>query len=913
MSSTTRNRIDEVFDILRSPTDSIMGQHGVSTAKTAKGWLNLSTCPWCGHGPENYQCGVMETPGDRGYIHAVRCMHPHDSASGDASPNYADFLVALGALSQEDVDLVQAFRAPKPLTSHKVSIVSTNSTFKPVVLTPGELAVMNDENNSKARKRLRDHAGASQYLQGTRGFTTRTVDRFKLGLSESYEKDGVQVHALALAAPLIGFDGRFYRKYVNYAIPGVTVDNREKPQRAWSPGAARPYYNADARGKSILFVCDGLKDLWALSQLLEGTDLNASIALVSSTNGGQGVPDEWKNPDFWFKWDKVFLGHDNDKADLLTGRRAGEEHAKALAKLAGREMLRAYPLGVKDWNDWTLAGATVADFRSALEDAEPIQLDSAIKNPSDDDGVSKGEYSYDPVRIVGAFNKGFFYEAVRTIVRDMDLETGEMVERADTRIIRSDRTTHRVKTMPAPKGTAEHNLILRLYPDGTLVTGYPEPNPNLTWSWDSIQRWLNNKDQTPPLRELLERIERHLRGSVWLPHSDDYSILACTVVVSYVQQVFEAVPLILLNGSAGTGKSELGMALKNMGANSKSVLGVVTAATLARHIDATRGLVVIDDLEDIATGKDSAFGDIVQTLKLSYKKETAKKTVTEMKNGKATQREFNFFGVKVMSNTRGADEILGTRMFIIRTRQMPQGMRLQRDLCLPPTELDALRNHLHCWAFSNVEKVNDAYQLIAPNRTNRSDEISAPLQVIAALSKSEALRTSLEKALQRQLKVKKNPDSPEELLKEALENIIRRSVEQSGEIPTWITVMQVMLELRTLVDENFGKEFTTSLASIEKPEWVGANLRRGFIEEGEEFAKRTNMYGKSLRAYQFTDTFLSATLSKMFSDKPEMPAHLPQSTDFKAFCSGCGSCPYRNKCDMQAERERSDAKKSKNN
>lgn len=916
MNTKTPTRVDEVFDLLRSSAEAVLAQYGVSTSKSSKGWLNVSTCPWCQHGPDNYQCGVLESPGDRGYIHAVRCMHPHDSPSGEASPHYADFLVALGALSQDDVDLIHAARAPKPLkncTVLTVKIVNTNSTVKPVALPRGELTVMNEENNAKTRRRLRDHVEATQYLQETRGLTPRTVERFKLGLSGPYEKDGVLVHSQALAAPLSGFDGRFYRKYVNYAIPGVTVDKREKPQRAWSPGAARAYYNGDARGKPILFVCDGLKDVWALSQLLEGSDLDTDIAFVSSTNGGQGVPDEWKNPDFWLQWDKVFLGHDNDREDPLTGRRAGDEHAKALAKLAERETLRAYPIGVKDWNDWTLAGATQADFRRVLEEAEPIQLFEDIKNPTEDDGVSKGEYSYDPVAIVGAFNKGFLYEAVRTIVRDIDPETGELVERAETRVIRSDRTTHRVRTMPAPKGTLEQNLIRRLYPDGTLVTGYPEPNPNLTWSWDSIQSWLNHKDKASPLGELVVRIENHLRGSVWLPNSDDYSILTCAVVVSYVQQVFDAVPILLLTGPAGTGKSELGMAMKNMGANSKNVLGVVTAATLARFIDATRGLVVIDDLEDIATGKDSAFGDIVQTLKLSYKKSTAYKLVTEIKNGKATQRQFNFFGVKVISNTRGTDEILGTRMFIVRTRQMPRGVQIQKGLCLSAEELDALRNNLHCWAFSEVGTVNESYQAIFPNKTSRQEEISAPLRVIAALSGSEALRASLEKALERHAKTKKDPDSPDELLKEALENIVRRSVEQAGQVPTWITVMQVMLELRTLADENYGKEFTTSLASIEKPEWVGAKLRDGFIEEGDAYSKRTNMYGKSLRAYQFTDTFLVATLSKLFPDAPEMPMHLPQSDNFKAFCRGCSACPYRNKCDMQAEREKSDLKKSKNN
>lgn len=911
--STTKTRTDEVYEIIRGPAEGLFTKYGITLSKAnSKGWRNMSTCPWCKHGPDNYQCGIQETPSDKGYMHAVKCMHPHDSPSGESSPHYADFLLAMGALSQEDVDIVKGSRKGVSTGSTVRTVSAVQNTVKKVLVSgPAEpLGVMNEDNNARGRRRLLENATAIQYLQDVRGFSESTITRFKLGLSEPYEKDGQQVHAYALAAPLIGFDGRFYKKYVNYALPGVTIDNREKKQRAWSPGPARAYYNADARKKTFLFVCDGLKDVWALSQLIKSSpELDASVALVSSTNGGQGIPEEWKHPDFWSGWDKVFLGHDNDKADPLTGRRAGDEHARALAELACRETLRVYPTGVKDWNDWTLEGNDAAAFRKLLEGAEPIPEEADLKPKSKDDG-SKGRFTADPISIVGAFNGGHMYEAIRTLVRDLDPDTGEMNERYDTMVIRSDRTTHRVRTMQAPKGTAEHNLVKRLYPDGTMVSGYPEPNPNLTWSWDSIEKWLEKKDRTPHLKEIVERIENHLRGSVWLPYFDDYSILACAVVASYVQQVFDAVPLVLVTGAAGTGKSELGLAMKSMGANSKNVLGVVTAATLARFIDSTRGLVVIDDLEDIAGAKDSTFGDLVQTLKLSYKKATAQKMVTEMKNGKAFQRQFNFFGIKVISNTRGVDSILGTRMLTIQTRLMPKGMSIQRDLVLSPEQLDELRNQLHCWAFSNVTAVNETYQAIFPNKTGRQEEISAPLRVIASLSGSATLTASLEKALERQERVKRDPDSPEDLLKEALQNIVRASIDKHGEIQTWVTVTQAIMEMSTLVDLNHGKEFTTSLATIEKPEWVGRQLRQTYAEDPNMLNARTNMYGKGLRAYQLSSEFLNATLKQIFSDSPDLDKGLPRSDDFKSFCKGCGNCPYQNKCDMQAERLKSEGKKS---
>lgn len=890
-------QLDQVYDLIRAPAEDVFKPYGIKLKKNNK-WLNLSWCPWCNHGKEhgdNYQCGITEAQGERGLIHSVSCMHPHHSPTGEANPHYADFLAALGAITQAEADQVKGSGAAR--AGLRVATVAKQ------VQAAGELGRMNEENNAKSRRRLRDNAAAVAYLMETRGYSEKTIERFKLGLSEPYKKDGATVHANALAAPLLGVDGCFYKKYVNYAIPGVTEDNRPKKQKAWSPGEARAYYNGDARTKRWLFVCDGLKDLWALHQLLEGSELLEHLALVSSTNGGGGIPAEWKEPAYWERFEHVFAGHDNDKADALTGKRAGDEHAKAIARVAERDVRRVAPNGVKDWNDWMLAGHTAEEFKRLLEEAEVINI---IEKVEDDDGESLGRFAADPVSIVGEYHNGYLYEAVRTLVRERSEATGEVVEHYNTIVIRSDRTQHRAQVMPAPKGTPDHSRVWRLVPDGTLLSRVPEPNPNLTWSWPAIRGWLEKKDRHASLKDLLKTVQNHLRGSVWLPFEHDFAILACAIVASYVQEVFDAVPLLLVTGPAGSGKSELGEAMRSMGANSRNVLARVSAATLARYIDSTRGLVVIDDLEQIAAAansKDAQFDDLVQTLKLSYKKSTAMKMVTEFKNGQAYQREFNFFGIKVINNTRGSDAILGSRMLTIQTRHMPSHVKVDKNLKVAPEVLTELRNQLHTWAFNNVKAVADTYQAIFPNKTGRQDEIEAPLRVIAALSGDETLAEALEKALSKQKNVSNDPYSPEEVLREALETIVRRSLELDGVIPTWVTVTQVMMEMSSLVDVNYGKEFTTSLASIEKPEWVGRTLLQRFADPNAK-QQRTTMYGKTLRAYRLGEDFLSAAIARVREDAPSMVEVEPARTeDFKAFCKACATCPYRMHCEIQKSKE----------
>jgi hypothetical protein len=42
-----------------------------------------------------------------------------------------------------------------------------------------------------------------------------------------------------------------------------------------------------------------------------------------------------------------------------------------------------------------------------------------------------------------------------------------------------------------------------------------------------------------------------------------------------------------------------------------------------------------------------------------------------------TTKTLNFFGVKVLTNTSGVDNILGSRMFRIQTRKIPDALRAE--------------------------------------------------------------------------------------------------------------------------------------------------------------------------------------------------------------------------------------------
>lgn len=886
-------RQQQVMELMGEDATRLLSRHGIEVkGPNAKGFLNLSACPWCKHGEarhDNYQCGVAQTKGQRGYLHSFKCFHPHDGPTGEDAPHYADILAQMGELTLDEAAWVKNLK-----TSSGATKLANQDKKSPTA--PGQL---NGEHSNRLSTKLKADLAAMSYLQTTRGYSIATIERFRLGLNDYVSKDtGEVVYTKALCAPLMGSDGQFYSKYVNYAMPGITVDNRDKQQRAWSSGPARTYYSGSRQNKTELFVCDGLKDVWALYQALEGTDRGKKMLIISSTNGGQGHPDEWKQPEFWDKWEAVYLGHDNDRPDEKTGRKAGDMHAVALAKLAHRQMSRVSPPGVKDWNDFFLAGNTAANFEQLLTGGEVVDL-RLMEKQSDNSEI--GRHAANPISIAGSFHDNHLFEVAQTLVRDIDAEAGHVVERYETVVIRSDNTMHRARRMPAPKGTADAQMTWRLQPDGALLDGPPKHNPFTTWQWSSIQDYLEKKSSSPELKSLIARVKQHLKASTWLPFEDDYTLLACTAVVTYVQAIFDAVPLILVTGAAGSGKTQLGIAMSEVSANSPGPVGQISPASIARLIDQARGFVVLDDLESVGRkNSDGQFDELIQTLKLSYNKQSATKYWTNMKTGKL--EKLNFFGVKLINNTRGVDAILGSRMLKILTKKLPDGQHVSSDGRLMHKEYVQLRNDLHTWAFVHAKNVFSMYSTIYPNRTGRSDEISAPLRVISALAGDVPLAESLERALKRQDKLDIEPENPEQVLREALERIIRRSLLDLGVVQTVVSITQTMMEMALLVDHGYGKDFTTEMAEIEKPEWVGRHLRQNYTDPTSEQI-RTQMFGKFLRSYKLQPDFVDKVVAQAKEEMSAQGKGIQMSVDPKAFCAGCEACPYRNRCDMQQKRE----------
>lgn len=853
------------FERMRAPADEVMASRGIRTRKTKRGstvWFNLERCPACGH--KGYQCGVSESIGRNGrLVHGVHCFHPKDNPWNQENIHYADFLAHLGVIGADDADAVKNFeRYDKP---------NARSLF-------------NIDTATKYRKRLLKNPDALAYLHG-RGLSDETIERFFLGLSAEWtNKASGEKRSNALLCPMRGMDGRLQGRNIYYNVPGVSVNPVN--DNGWMKGEVSTFYADVVADQKALFICEGVKDVWRHWQELATHGRTTDFLLISSTHG-TGFPEEWKQTDYWQRWDVVYCGQDNDDA--------GHDMARRVALLAGRDVRRVLvpsKLG-KDWTDFWKNGGTIQWFHELLDNAAVMSQDVTQDAPT-------GRVSFDPIDINGAYHNGFLYYPVQTLVRETEKRidhTGkvveEVVESLETVVIRSDRTVHTAVSSRPRKGAGKHQVVWRLT-DGTLIEAPPRPNTYGTWSWGAIDDYLNNRNKTRPLGAMLRDVYKHLRANVWLPYPEDYAVLALTVPVTYAQAAFEAVPLFIVNGPAGSGKSQLGIAMSQACANG-SVIGQTSAASIARYIDETRGFVVLDDLESLGTkgngGKEAnSFSELAQALKPSYNKSTGIKLWTDVKTMKT--EKLNFFGVKFINNTQGVDDILGSRMLHIQTRTMPPEARAEfhERQGLTAAKLRALRDELHTWAFENIGEVIRVYAELVPGKSDRAEEITAPLKVIAALAGDPELEADFKTAIAMQRRKVIRPEDPVEVLWEALRNLVIQGY-------SWIMPNHLINEMKTMMPKVYDQQSTTQIPEWHQASWIGRQLRIFDLIDPNTPGKRYRVRGGHLRAFPIHPRVLKEVREWAVEQDVEIKA--TGSAAPESFCQNCATCAYCGSgCDM---------------
>jgi hypothetical protein len=729
----------------------------------------------------------------------------------------------------------------------------------------------------KFKALLSKNQEAIDYLTN-RGLSSETIDYFNLGLSQIYKDKKDVEHKDSLVFPLINQFGKLFKPYAYYNVPGVSLN--PATDNGWCASSPRLSYNTQVTEKhQYMVVVEGFKDLWILHQHLQGTDLSEKVVITTSTHGSNVPVEVQSDPTIFNGIKSIFLAFDGDEA--------GNGICEVWKPFVGQRGYRVKPFEAKkkgdpkDWTDYFQAGKTVEDFVQLLKTAEHLQAVNLDVTPTNLSDYKPGQtYAYNPIDISGAYVNGHLYYTVIAHETGIDPETQIMAHARVIKVIRSDGEILDYRALPMLRRPGAMETPIYAMSDGTVISDIPKVAPKSSWHWDNIQTWLKGEATIRPLGDIVKNIILFLKGQIWLPNDDDYVILGLTVIVTYVQTVFQAVGYLLATGQAGTGKSQLGEVMVQLCANG-TLVGDTSAATITRTLDQTRGFLVLDDIEKLTKtlkGGTSSVDDLLQILKVSYKKSTATRAVTDTKN--MTVKMLDFYGVKFMTNTTGIEDILGTRTFILHTQKAKNGFKpLDYDL----DETESIRHELHAWAMNNISLVEDAYRDYPT--TNRSLEISAPLRAIADICEEPEYHLAIDRVLERREMDERCNDSPESLLKESVLRLASQGY-------TSLFIEHVIMEMSLLVPSNFGKEYTTDIPWWQKLDEVRQRLTSmGYIPRSTEVRKRP--YGRIglMREYPVT----SIVFDDMDKRYPKAMDKMVTTYEGREFCrrhETCEHCPY---------------------
>ena len=109
---------------------------------------------------------------------------------------------------------------------------------------------------------------------------------------------------------------------------------------------------------------------------------------------------------------------------------------------------------------------------------------------------------------------------------------------------------------------------------------------------------------------------------------------------------------------------------------------------------------------------------------------------------------------------------------------------------------------------------------------------------------------------------------------------------------------QVILELKTLLDDNFGTEMTNSIPDWKRPEWVGRQLRTlGYLSSKDH--GRVNFCGKKLKVMEFNKYAIDEVIK-------ELETTINMEDNPFSFCQDCSTCIYASvDCEFRAEKMKS--------
>ena len=741
---------------------------------------------------------------------------------------------------------------------------------------------------------------ARKYLTEVCQLTEATIKHYHVGLV-SYRREGVERSMInAICVPVADERGAEYApclaaetpgakrrgQYVLLAVPGVTLNAKDVQ---WKRGQPLTMYTTNDGGADLA-VCTRILDAMLLAQVMEKRCPGRFTIICSSHIHEYPIP--WYSPDFWARWQRVYVTPGNTRhARELPLKSTADVWCSQIASMAVRPLLRVQipengtRARCSEWSGFLRSGGTPDGVLEQFEKAQIFKMEVSITEnlsviePPRLEEFSEGEYGDITHDVSYNYVRGFYYYPFSVLRFSLEANDQKRITRT-IRLLRNDGRILGWSRVPSSHGGSD----VIAADDGTLLSRPPEVSESATWSLENILTYAreirSGQLKGRKLADILLDMLKLLEECIWLPRREQFYLLLFAIPATYVQELFDAVPYLLIQGPKGSGKSELAHVLSWLCSNS-TIIGSGSHAFTAAQIDQARGLIVLDDRETLAA--EDLDADLLELLKIGYKRATGARGIVAQ-NRKIIRQ--HVYGVKAITCIAGVEEIVGTRMLRIRTapfRATAANIALRRFQASDQESADRLRQELHSWAFRNIALVKAEYEKLS-QADSRWTEITAPLRTFAALAGDARLQSSLHAAIDNQERLVAADMTPEDVLDAAMEELVRRGFKNE------VSITHIANEFAC----RFQDVNSASVVEIApRSSWITRTLKgRGWIK-ATATVRRARVRKKVLqRIWELDPDKVAAVL--------QSPGITPADAKPLSFCQKCGECEYRSVCSIKS-------------
>jgi len=336
------------------------------------------------------------------------------------------------------------------------------------------------------------------------------------------------------------------------------------------------------RQETRVIIVPDVITYWLLQQTV-GTDVPF---LLLTRSGSNGMPLEWTDESFWTEFVDITVLAD----DAL----AGSPCLEMFATMHELDVAVVAPPDGGDWRSFLRAGRrlSVAELVALVDEAPDASAFVSGRRR----GVDIGRQALATQSFHDVDSEGRILRFIRT----EQLETSrsslgsEDVRRSASRlVIRSDRSTATFEHLRAPPGTPSYDRILALT-NGTRLDCAPSHASASRWSFASVQKYLaGNAGADGDSRHALAQVRKVITTTTGIGGAD-CDRLSAFVLLSYVFQAFEELPILIVQGGGAGERNRLAKLLAKL-CHVGTLVGRVRAASLVRLADEVCGSLILAD------------------------------------------------------------------------------------------------------------------------------------------------------------------------------------------------------------------------------------------------------------------------------------------------------------------------------